>query len=84
MTDSPLLLGIRSWGSFLRGYQAVEDLVETSQRCGWNSVAITEVADLGTAVEATREGLKQGTQIVTGVELPFSKNDSILILPRDP
>ena len=84
MTDSPLLLAIRSWGSFLRGYQPVEDLVETSQRCGWNSVAITEVADLGTAVEATREGLKQGTQIVTGVELPFSKNDTILILPRDP
>ncbi|MAJ28640.1 hypothetical protein CBD41_04335, partial [bacterium TMED181] len=81
-SPSPLLLSLRSWGSLLRGHQPMEALIDQARKQGWRHFAVTEIAELGTCVEAARHtasgipphdssyGSKAGSAVIVGTELP--------------
>ena len=94
----PLLLSLRSWGSLLRGHQPVEKLIDQARKQGWQRFALTEVAELGTCVEAVRHASGPDSpgeaRTVVGSELPCRprqrgdgptdiREASVLILPID-
>jgi len=73
---SPLLFSLRSWGSLLRGHQPIEKLIDQARQQGWQSFAVTEVAELGTCVEAARHAARfaggdtRREAVIVGAELP--------------
>ncbi|OUU23869.1 MAG: hypothetical protein CBC13_04605 [Planctomycetia bacterium TMED53] len=74
-----MLFSLRSWGSLLRGHQPIESLLEQARKQGWQNLALTEIAELGTCVEATRHAARISTPeiepmtIIIGAELPCRK-----------
>ncbi|MFL2857834.1 MAG: hypothetical protein ACJ0DK_05455 [Planctomycetota bacterium] len=64
----PLLFSLRSWGSLLRGHQPVEKLIDQARKQGWQRFALTEIAELGTCVEAARYAGESAA--IVGTQLP--------------